>query len=103
MIAQTPHPPYFAVIFTSLLTDNDDGYEGMAMLMEELAKDQPGYLGIESARSGIGITVSYWATVDAIKEWKNNLQHQVAQKLGKEQWYSAYKTRICLVERDYEL
>jgi heme-degrading monooxygenase HmoA len=75
----------------------------MAMLMEELAKDQPGYLGIESARSGIGITVSYWATVDAIKEWKNNLQHQVAQKLGKEQWYSAYKTRICLVERDYEL
>ncbi len=103
MIAQTPHPPYFAVIFTSLLTDNDDGYERMAMLMEELAKEQSGYLGIESARSGIGITVSYWATVDAIKEWKNNLQHQVAQKLGKEQWYSAYKTRICLVERDYEL
>jgi len=66
-----------------------------------LARQQPGYLGIESARSEIGITVSYWESPEAIRSWKENVQHRVAQKLGKEKWYAAFKTRICKVERDY--
>jgi len=103
MIAQTPAPPYYAVIFTSLLKDADKSYESMADAMAELAKDQPGYLGIESARDGLGITVSYWVSLEDIKNWKANTQHQMAQKLGKENWYAAYKTRICKVERDYSL
>lgn len=101
MIALTPQPPYYAVIFTSLRTEGDNGYGNMADAMVSLAEEQPGYLGIESARDGLGITVSYWATLEDIKNWKANAQHQLAQKLGKEMWYTEFKTRICKVERDY--
>lgn len=69
--------------------------------MVELAAGQPGFLGVESAREGIGITVSYWESLEAIRQWKANTEHLAAQELGRKQWYTAYKTRICLVERDY--
>ena len=101
MIAKTPASPYYAVIFTNLRTDTDAGYEEMAQEMVCLAAEQPGYLGHESARSGLGITISYWESLEAIKAWKANLDHQLAQKYGREKWYSAFKTRIALVERDY--
>jgi heme-degrading monooxygenase HmoA len=101
MIAQTPEPPYYAVIFTSTRTEGDNGYGAMANLMEELASQQPGYLGIESARNEIGITVSYWDSLESIKAWKANLKHQGAQRMGKEQWYADYRVRVCKVERDY--
>jgi len=101
MIALTPAPPYYAVIFTSTRTEGDNGYVGMAIAMEELAKQQDGYLGIESARNELGITVSYWESLEAIKNWKQNLDHLAAQKLGKEKWYEHYKVRVCRVERDY--
>lgn len=101
MIAQTPTPPYYAVIFTSTRTDIDEGYGATADRMAELAATMPGYLGVESARSGVGITVSYWASLEAIRHWKQQTEHLFAQKMGREAWYAAYKTRICLVERDY--
>jgi heme-degrading monooxygenase HmoA len=101
MIAQTPQPPYYAVIFTSHRTDIEDGYGDMAQKMVDLAAEQPGFLGVESARDGLGITVSYWESLEAIKHWKANAEHQLAQQLGREKWYAAYKTRICKVERDY--
>ncbi|MCE7922949.1 MAG: antibiotic biosynthesis monooxygenase [Haliscomenobacteraceae bacterium CHB4] len=101
MIAKTPEPPYYAVIFTSLRTEGDHGYGKMAEHMVELASRQPGFLGVESAREGVGITVSYWESLEAIRHWKANAEHLVAQRLGREKWYSAYKTRVCLVERDY--
>ncbi|MFN0216780.1 MAG: antibiotic biosynthesis monooxygenase family protein [Saprospiraceae bacterium] len=102
MIAQTPSPPYFAVIFTSIRTGADaEGYAEMAERMETLAAEQPGYLGIESARDGLGITVSYWESLEAIRNWKAVAEHLDAQRMGRTSWYSAYKTRICRVERDY--
>jgi heme-degrading monooxygenase HmoA len=101
MIAKTPKPPYYAVIFTSERTAIDEGYEDTAMRMVELAQQQPGYLGFESARDGLGITISYWESLEAIRSWKQNTEHLLAQKNGKEKWYSAYKTRISKVERDY--
>ncbi len=101
MIAKTPLPPYYAVIFTSIKTVNHDGYEKMAIRMAELAQQQPGYLGMESAREETGITISYWESLEAIRHWKNNSEHLIVQETGKAQWYEAYKTRICLVERDY--
>ena len=99
-IANTPEPPYYAVIFTSLRSAGDHGYGQMAERMVELAAQQPGFLGVESAREGLGITVSYWADLESIRQWKANVEHQVAQRLGREQWYSAFKTRIARVERD---
>ena len=102
MIASTPAPPYYAVIFTSERTDTIDGYSQMAERMAELAQQQPGYLGHESAREGLGITVSYWDSLEAIKNWKKNTEHLVAQNMGRKEWYANYKTRICKVERDYD-
>ncbi|WP_413367245.1 antibiotic biosynthesis monooxygenase family protein [Lysinibacillus sp. 3P01SB] len=104
LFANTPAPPYYAVIFTSQRNENDpDGYHTMADLMAELASKQPGFLGVESAReeNGLGITVSYWDSLEAIQQWKENRSHMKAQKKGKNDWYSSYKTRICKVERDY--
>jgi heme-degrading monooxygenase HmoA len=102
LIASTPTPPYYAVIFTSYRTTiDDDGYDEMAGRMIELASKQPGFLGIESARESLGITVSYWDNLESIKQWKANLDHKEAQKSGRERWYSSYRVRISKVEREY--
>jgi heme-degrading monooxygenase HmoA len=102
MIAPTPEPPYYAVIFTSLRTDRDpEAYYAASDRMVELAQDQPGFLGVESAREGLGITVSYWASLDAIAAWKRHAEHVAVQANGRRGWYSAFKTRIAKVERDY--
>ena len=100
-IAATPPPPYVAVIFTSVRTDGDDGYAAMAATMERLAREQPGYLGIEAAREGVGITVSYWRDEASAKAWKEVGAHLVAQRRGREVWYRDYRVRIALVTRDY--
>jgi heme-degrading monooxygenase HmoA len=104
LIAATPAPPYWAVIFTSVRTDLEpDAYAAMADAMDALARRQPGYLGVESAREGLGITVSYWKDEASLLAWKAVLSHQAAQRAGRERWYSAYTTRIAHVERDYTL
>ncbi|MCW1147652.1 antibiotic biosynthesis monooxygenase family protein [Flavobacterium lacisediminis] len=93
---------YYAVIFTSTRTEVEAGYAEMAIKMVELAKAQPGFIGMESARSEIGITVSYWESLEAIKNWKANMEHLEAQEKGKTTWYKNYKVRIAKVEREYE-
>ena len=95
------HSPYYAVIFTSVASENNEGYSEMAEAMETLAKQQKGYLGIESARSEIGITVSYWKDLESIRNWKQNLDHLEAQRRGRASWYKSYTVRIALVEREY--
>ena len=100
-IAATPPPPYVAVIFTSVRTDDDGGYAGMAAAMERLAREQPGYLGIEAAREAVGITVSYWRDEASAQAWKQVGAHLVAQRRGREAWYRDYRVRIAHVTRDY--
>jgi heme-degrading monooxygenase HmoA len=102
-LAKTPAPPYYAVIFTTQRNAEDgDGYEVMAERMLELAVRQPGYLGVESARDGDGrgITVSYWQSLEAIREWGKDAEHRVAQALGKGRWYERFRLRVCKVERE---
>lgn len=95
---------YYAVIFTSKRTTGDNGYGKMAEKMEELAEKQAGFIGVESARdSNLGITVSYWESLEAIKQWKENAVHRHAQDKGKAQWYEDYHVRICKVEREYSM
>ena len=93
---------YYAVIFTSTRTEVEEGYAEMAVRMVELAKQQPGFIGLESARNEIGITVSYWESLQAIKAWKENTEHLFAQEKGKTTWYKNFKVRIAKVEREYE-
>lgn len=100
-IAHTPTPPYYAVIFTSLRQTGDHGYAEMAERMVALAAKQPGFLGMESVRNGLGITVSYWESLQAIAQWKAHAEHQEAQRLGHEKWYSHFRVRIARVEREY--
>jgi heme-degrading monooxygenase HmoA len=100
-IAQTPEPPYVAVIFTSLRTEGDRGYAEMTTRMDALAAEQPGYLGVEVARDGLGITVSYWVDEEAASAWKQVAAHLVAQERGRETWYSDYRVRVAVVQRDY--
>tara|TARA_B100000586_G_scaffold213750_1_gene160699 strand:+ start:251 stop:571 length:321 start_codon:yes stop_codon:yes gene_type:complete len=97
----TEDQSYYAVIFTSIQSKNTSGYAEMASKMEALAQKQPGYLGMEHARSELGITISYWKTEAAIAGWKNQVDHLVAQKTGKAKWYSKYSVRVCKVEREY--
>jgi heme-degrading monooxygenase HmoA len=101
MIANTPKTPYYAVIFTSINTAEGIDYSEMADRMVQLAQQQDGYLGIESARNELGITVSYWRDLESIKKWKENTEHAAARERGRKEWYKTFKTRIALVERDY--
>lgn len=100
-ISETPKPPYYAAIFTNLQTEDLEGYPETAARMEALARGRDGFLGIESARQGLGITISYWRDLESIAAWKADLDHQMAQRLGRQRWYSAFKARIARVERDY--
>jgi len=103
-VASGPRPPYYAVVFTSQRSAADpEGYEAMANRMVELAQQQPGFLGIESARSadGVGITVSYWESEESIRRWHEQAEHREAQRLGRERWYDAFQLRVCRVERAY--
>jgi heme-degrading monooxygenase HmoA len=103
-IAATPDPPYYVATITVERTEADDGYVEMADAMYQLAAAQPGFLGMEwvyDAGRRTGITSSYWASADAIAAWKQHAEHLVAQRLGQERWYRAYKVRIARVERDY--
>lgn len=101
MIARTPEPPYYAVIFTSTRTSDIDGYAETSARMVELAKQQPGFLGVESARGadGLGITVSYWESEEAIANWRRHAEHAEAQRAGRERFYAEFFTRVAKVER----
>ncbi len=101
--SKTPEPPYYAVIFTSTLGDQDKGYDAMGSALVDLAEAQPGYLGIETTRGvdNLGITVSYWADEESILAWKQQTQHLLAQKNGIAKWYSHYELRVAKVERAY--
>ncbi len=101
MIVTHLTPPYYAVIFTTLLSTSESGYIETSKRMQDLAAKQNGFLGIESSRDDLGITVSYWKNKEAILEWKNNLEHLQARKKGREEWYQQYQLRICKVEREY--
>ena len=102
-IAHTPQPPYYAVIFSSVRTAQEpEAYAAMAAEMHALAQQQPGFLGLESAREALGITVSYWRDEASILAWKQAADHRAAQRLGRERWYAAYAVRVARVERAYD-
>lgn len=104
MIAKTPEPPYYAVIFTSLRRPATlgEGYKSVADRMVELAEQQQGFLGVESVNdTETGITVSYWVSLEAIAQWRAHAEHRVARQLGRDEFYADYTVRIARVERDY--
>jgi len=104
VLAQTPDPPYYAVIFTSVRAGADgdaDGYEHAAARMFALADEQPGFLGVDTAREDVGITVSYWTDREAAAAWKRNAEHLVVQAEGRARWYEQYEVRVARVEEAY--
>lgn len=105
MFAHTPQPPYYAVIFTNQRTEGDDGYAETAERMVALARQQPGFLGVESVRSadGAGITVSYWSSEEAIAGWRQHAEHSLAREQGRKSWYAQFNVRVAKVERAYSM
>lgn len=103
-VDRKPKLPYYAVIFSSVRTPSEDDYEATAQRLWDLAAQQPGFLGAESVRNEgcIGITVSYWESLEAIRAWKSVAEHREAQRFGRERWYRSYRVRICRVENEYE-
>lgn len=102
-LSTTPEPPYYAVIFTSTTTNDTRGYDAAASRMIELASEQPGFLGVDSARrDGVGITVSYWESENAILAWKADAEHAAVRETGRARWYDAYELRVARVERCYD-
>lgn len=101
-IVNTPEVPYYAVIFTSIRTEEDNGYEKVSDELLNIVSQQKGFLGAESVRNkeGFGVTISYWDSLESIQIWKHNLSHQKAKELGKTMWYSSYRIRICKVSYD---
>ena len=101
--AELPSGPCWAVIFSSLRTEGDEGYGAMADRMVELAREQPGFLGVESARGvdGFGITVSYWSSPEAIRAWRDHAEHRLARESGRNLWYAHWELRVAKVERAY--
>jgi heme-degrading monooxygenase HmoA len=100
-VAKTPAPPYYAITFTSVRTDGDNGYGDAAKHMLELASKQPGFIGFETARQEIGISVSYWSSLEAIKAWKENAAPLETQEQAKD-WYRSFRVRVCRVEKEYD-
>lgn len=101
-LTATPPPPYYAVIFASVHADDLDGYAETARLMNDLAARQPGFLGVDSARDDVGITVSYWTDEAAIRAWREHTDHALARRTGRARWYDAYTLRVARVERAHE-
>lgn len=99
-VADTPRPPYYAVIFTSIRTEGDNGYAETAKRMLELARQQQGFLGFETVRQELGISVSYWESLEAIRAWKEHMEHRQAQERAKD-WYRTFRVRVCRVEKEY--
>lgn len=104
--APTPDPPYWAVVFTNRRARfgdpaTDDAYAAAAARMDELAAAVPGHLGVESVRddAGMGITVSYWSSPDAIEQWRRHPEHLEAQARGRTDWYEWYELRVARVDR----
>ncbi|MBB2708284.1 UNVERIFIED_ORG: heme-degrading monooxygenase HmoA [Rhizobium esperanzae] len=102
-IARLPAPPYYVVCFSSQRTEVEDGYGDVGAAMVELAQQQPGFLGFESARraDGFGIINSYWRDEDSIRAWKAVVDHVEAQRRGRADWYRRYEIRVALVQRAY--
>ncbi|MGW0465710.1 antibiotic biosynthesis monooxygenase family protein [Streptomyces sp. NPDC003027] len=96
-------PPYYTVVFTSVLPGNPEGYAETAARMAELVQDVPGFLGSDSARSpgGVGITVAYFRDTEGLDAWRRNAEHQAAQRHGREHWYESYSVHVAKVERSY--
>jgi heme-degrading monooxygenase HmoA len=97
----TPQPPYYAVIFTSIRTEVHEGYAEMNTLLEKIAAGVDGFIGQDSARNELGISISYWKSPEAIAVWRKQAEHQLAMRYGKEHWYTWYHVRVAKIERDY--
>ena len=78
------------VLFRSRLTpEAANGYGAMAEQMSKLARSSPGFIAEKGfvAEDGERLTVVWWENEETLKQWRNNAEHLIAQKTGREKWY----------------
>lgn len=94
-----------AVIFVNQRTGADDvGYQAAAAAMDTLAAAQDGYCGIDTVRNdaGAGITISYWASEDSAKAWRDHPEHTAIRDAGRNRWYADYSLHVTSISRSYD-
>ncbi|MFF5495717.1 antibiotic biosynthesis monooxygenase family protein [Streptomyces aquilus] len=99
-------PPYYAVVFTSVRTeeaDRDGGYGSTAQRLGELVQEIPGFLGEDSAHTpgGLAVTVAYFRDLAGIEEWRQHAAHREAKERGRAHWYERYSLHIAKVEHSH--
>ncbi|MFG2990635.1 antibiotic biosynthesis monooxygenase family protein [Streptomyces sp. NPDC048257] len=96
-------PPYVMAVFSNTRAAEDSGYPETLARMNEIVRENPGFLGYESARTpgGLGITVAYFRDHESLTVWREDLEHQAAMKQGRTDWYDSYTLHVATVERSH--
>jgi len=97
------HPKYAVIFRTESTGKHVEEYAKLSSRLLEIAKDLPGFCGIETVKDsgGRGISVSYWTDENSIQKWKQHTEHLIAQERGKKLFYRSYSIEVCSINRAY--
>ncbi|EGQ8084604.1 antibiotic biosynthesis monooxygenase [Vibrio parahaemolyticus] len=95
-----------AVLFEAMaVAEKRDRYFQLAEQLKPLLSDIDGFISIERFQSTTSpdkfISLSWWKDEEAIKHWKKNVQHKLAQDEGKSTIFSFYKINVLTSTREY--
>ncbi|WP_428774713.1 antibiotic biosynthesis monooxygenase family protein [Vibrio sp.] len=95
-----------AVLFEAMaVAEKRDRYFQLAEQLKPLLSDIDGFISIERFQSTTNpdkfISLSWWKDEEAIKHWKKNVQHKLAQDEGKSTIFSFYKINVLTSTREY--
>jgi heme-degrading monooxygenase HmoA len=92
----------YAVIFRARAEQPDQHYQAMVAQMRDLAFAEYGCRDFIAVTEGdCEIAISYWDDEEAIRRWKNDPRHSIAQQRGRDGWYSAYTVQVVEIRREY--
>jgi heme-degrading monooxygenase HmoA len=93
-----------AVIFEVWAADRD-AYLDIAADLRPRLEQIDGFLSVERFESLTEkdkiLSLSFWRDEEAVKAWRNQPEHQMAQKAGRGGIFRDYRLRVAHVTRDY--
>ncbi len=91
------------VIFRSRLSElAGEDYHQMSEEMVTTARQMPGFLEVKSfkAEDGERVTLVYWQDEETMRAWREHARHRIAQRLGRERWYSEFRVEVAEMVRE---
>jgi len=80
-------------------------YKALAEGLNDQVRGFDGFISIERFQSisdgGKFVSLSFWRDEEAVRAWRNVMQHREAQKQGRAGIFKSYRLRIASVVRDY--